>query len=92
MYHPKNKYIALVTLLLMVPLLISSLGSCTPRMSALLPAGQIIEADQDRILVIFQDVSGKPYTYGYSWFYYPYADTLKGDYEVKVVVIKKEEE
>lgn len=92
MYKPRNKYICLIVFLLMMVLLISSLGSCTPRASALLMEGQIIETDQDRILVIFRDVADKPHSYGYSWFYFPYADTLKGEHYVQVVVKERREE
>lgn len=76
----------------MVVLTAILLVSCSPKLSAVLPEGEILDRDtrNNRALVLFKDHYGKPGDFFYSWVLNSRMDTLQHDSYVEIVFKNRE--
>lgn len=65
------------------------LFSCSSGRQALLPTGEILDTDKDRILILFKDKNGKPGTFGYGWIDFARPDTLTADHYAEIIIKKR---
>jgi hypothetical protein len=72
--------------LLIIPLVVG----CSPKLTGILPEGQIIDRDGDMILTLWKDVAGKPNVYRYEWVYMEGLQKVDlTGYQVRIIIQKE---
>jgi hypothetical protein len=71
--------------------LMMCVGCMTPKATAIVPEGTIIEQDGGRFLIIWKDLGDKPHSYAYNWVYLPeMREAINiADYEAKIILQKR---
>lgn len=89
MKHQRGILITMLISLVLWLVMFLMVSSCSPRLTAIIPEGKVLERDGSRYLIIWKDMGDKPHSYAYNWVYLPELEAAAIEELEAVIVIRK---